>query len=67
MNKLIIALMLVSANSFADLQHDLDKMQQERRLHQVEQQMQDMEIKQNREDAYKFYDELHEKITRVGD
>ena len=67
MNKLIIALMLVSANSFADLQYDLDKMEQERRVYQLEQQMQDMEIKHSNDNAYKFYDELHDKITRVGD
>ena len=59
--------MLFSANSFADLQYDLDKMEQERRVYQLERQMQDMEIKQQHENSYKFYDELHDKITRVGD
>lgn len=66
MNKLLIALMLFSANSFADLQYDLDKMEQERRLYQVEQQIQDMEIKQRNDNAYKFYDELHDKINKTG-
>lgn len=65
MNKFLIALMLFSANCFADLQYDLDKMEQERRLYRLEQQIQDMEIKQQHDNAYKFYDELHEKITKV--
>lgn len=58
-------LILLSTNCFADLQYDLDKMEQERRLYQLEQKMQDMEIKQQHDNAYKFYDELHEKITKV--
>lgn len=62
----LVSLVFLSTNCFADLQYDLDKMEQDRRLYQVERQMQDMEIKQRNEDPYKFYDELHEKITKVG-
>jgi len=66
MNKLITAtLILISSNCFADLQYDLDKMEQERRLYQLENQIDDIQRKQSNDDAYKFYDDIQEKIRKV--
>lgn len=65
-NKLFIALILFSANAFADLQHELDTMEQERRLQQVERQMQDIEIQSQNEGAYKFYDDLKKEMNKTG-
>lgn len=67
MNKVLAALLiLISNNCFADLQYDLDKMEQERRLNAIETRIEEQEYTQHLDDNEKFFDELHEKITRVG-
>lgn len=63
---LSILLILLSTNCFADLADDLDSMDQERRIYEIESKLQDIEINQQNDNPYRFYDELHEKITKVG-
>ena len=65
MKILLTLIILISSNCFADLQYDLDKMEQERKLYQLEHQIDDIQRKQSNDDAYKFYDDMREKIRRV--
>lgn len=56
MNKLLFALILFSANSFADLQYDLDKMQQDYRQQEIEKRIDDLETQRNFDNAMKEMD-----------
>lgn len=66
MKYLAVIMILISSNSFALSDYELDQIDQDFKMNQVEQRLDDMEYQNQLQDNNKFYDDLHKSINKTG-